>query len=77
MDSTAILRVLKNIRNVGSIFQQFFHTGEGWGMEQGCTCLDSSFWGVCDILIQKLLNQKALTKRFSFVVHMNTWTNTY
>ena len=37
MDSTAILRVLKNIRIVGSIFQQFFHTGEGGGMEVGFT----------------------------------------
>ena len=37
-------------------------------MEQGYTCLDSKFWGVCDTLFQKLLNQKALVIRFSFTV---------
>ena len=46
-------------------------------MEQGHNCLDSKIRGVCHSLLWKMLNQKALTKRFSFIVYMNTWANTY
>ena len=65
MDSTAILRVLKNIRIVGSIFQQFFHTGEGWGMELGCTYPGSLFCKGCVTLCSETLSLKALAKIFS------------
>ena len=46
-------------------------------MEQGHTCLDSNNRGVCQTLPKKMLILKALTKRFSFVFHMNTRANIY
>ena len=60
-----------------NIFQHFFHTWEGWGRVRGCRPMHNGLWGACVAIFWKMLNQKALAKRFSFMLHMNTWVNTY
>ena len=59
------------------VFNIYFILGRVWGRVRGCQPRHKWVWGGCVTLSWKMLNQKALTKRFSFVVHMNTWTNTY
>ena len=59
------------------VFNIYSILGRVWGRVRGCQPRHKWVWGGCVTLSWKMLNQKALTKRFSFVVHMNTWVYTY
>ena len=47
--------------------------GRAWG----CQPRHKWVWGGYVTLFWKMLNQKALIKRFSFVVYIIMWANTY
>ena len=74
---TSILKELKYEVYVASILHRIHHTWEGWGRVRECWPMHDGLWGGYVTIFWKLLNRKALAKRFSFILHMNTWVNTY
>ena len=75
------ITITLNVLDLGNFWIQLFNNFSipGWagGRVRECQPRHIWVWGGCVTLFWKMLNQKALTKRFSIVVHMNTWANTY
>ena len=72
-----LLKELNDVHFLEKVTQHLVHTWEGWGRVWGCQPRHKWVWGGYVTLFWKMLNQKALIKRFSFVVHMIMWANTY
>ena len=67
----------ENVDFLKIISQHLVHTWEGRGRVWGCQTRHKWVWGGYVTLFWKMLNQKALIKRFSFVVYMNIWAIIY
>ena len=75
------ITITLNVLNLGNFWSQFFNNFSipGWagGRVRGCQPRHKWVWGGCVTLFQKLLNQKALVKRFPFLVFMTNRISIY
>ena len=67
----------ENVEFLKIISKHLFHTWEGWGRVWGCQPRHKWVWGGCITLFSENGFKMPLVKRFSFVVFMASWVNTF